>query len=296
MPPRHEPQVNEETSWAAIRTALDRLFVFPEDTAATQDPLTLTPVEWTSAYSTAYNWSTSATSAHLYPLLDEYLSEVCARLRGRLAGEPVDQLLATYNVLYRGFDKRLRVLGRLTAYLERHATSHARDTGKGWLRCPFPEAEAPPAPVFRVEGVMVSQEAVSTAKNSKDPNQRRSRWFKKISHHAHHNLTTEWELPRDAAQGSDAWNDALTRAEAGSDPEKVIFVGARALGLRRWRLAVLEPLLQDGMAQQPSLLSSDAAALTQFASSMKDVGIRAGDERRQQVALALENPLDSDGK
>jgi hypothetical protein len=288
------PAAEKDTVWATIHATLDRLFLFPEDIAAADKVPTLTPAEWSATYTAVWTWSTSKAGSELNARIDEYLAQLCTSLYALLMNAPQDRRLDTYAALYRGFARRAAVLGRLAAYLERHDITRARDEGKGWLRNPFPDvsAQIPQGHIWRDEHGNMCQEAVSVPEHLRDSDQKHFHWRENIAQHARHALVTGWELPPDSPQESIAWKDALGRAEAGSDPGQVASVGARALGLRRWRLGVLQPLLQDS----PSLYSNeDGSLLEQLATSMKDVGIKVYDERRQQVARAMEKVSDVPG-
>jgi hypothetical protein len=296
MPPRPHAQVPDvEAMWATIRTALDRLFVFPEDlaAAAVEEPRALAPAEYSLAYTAVFQWVTSSrtpapAAEGLYQHMEGYFTQLCTSVYGRLASTPQDRLAHTYASVYRGFDRRMAVVGRLAAYIDRHSARCAREEGRGWLPSggrpwiPVRE-EGVPVPPYQKSGPPMHGAALPTKEQLRSQRERQA-------------LDNYWELPLDALQGSAAWNDAITRAEAGSDPGTVVYVGVRALGLRRWRLGVLEPLLQDSLPQLLSGANDDRAMLEQLASFMKDVGIKSDDVRRQQVGRELENVARREGQ
>jgi hypothetical protein len=273
-----------EATWATIRVALDHLFVFPEDlaSAAAEDPPTLSPAEYSLAHFAMMHWSTlSRTSANgLYEHLDGYFAQLCASLHGRLVRAPADRFAHTYTALYRGFDRRMTIVGRLAAYVDRNSTRIARDEGWGWL----PSLNTQRWITISEDGEPQYPEGALPMGGP--PRSQRERDA----------LVSSWELPPDAPRGSPAWDEAVVRAEASTDPAKILSVSARAIGRRRWRLAVLEPLLHDNLSQLLSIVDEDKSALEQLARSAKDVGIEAGDECRQQVGRALENAAHGEGE
>jgi hypothetical protein len=128
------------------------------------------------------------------------------------------------------------------------------------------------------------QEAVPTPEYLKEDIRKRQAWIRRSQELEKTTLVDGWELPPDASKDSEEWKQATIRAEAGSDPNQVHYIGVQALGLRRWRVDVLEPLL--GKQFVPLISEgtpSDTSALRKLFDSMKDVGIKADDERRQKV-------------
>lgn len=59
-------------------------------------------------------------------------------------------------------------------------------------------------------------------------------------------LLNEWELLGDAKSNDKAWSSAFMRA-ASSDPQDDPFVSTKEILLRRWRIHVLEALLEQLM-------------------------------------------------
>jgi hypothetical protein len=258
------PPLDPDAAWATIRAALDLVFTFPEDAGPAP---ALDAAHWAAAYAAVWAWSTTSRvpvsksdhMAVLYQHLEAYVAEVCARLRPHLAEAPC-ALLDTYLALYGAFRAHAAVAGRIMAYLDRHHTARVRDEGKGWLR-------------YVKKGAM-------------PPHSR-----EKYQNAAQPVLADTWELAPDTAPGSAAWKEAEARAEAGSEPERVPFVGVQALCLRRWRLDVLEPLL----LEHPDLIPSSApaadeerAALARLAASLKEIGLPANDARRHALDQLLQ--------
>jgi hypothetical protein len=257
--------LDPNATWATIRAAFDLVFTFPED--ANPAPA-LDAASWTTAYAAVHTWCTasripSSLSDHmaaLYEKLEAYIAEVCARLRPRLKEAPRAALRDTYLTTYATFHARAAVAARITAYLDRHHAARMRDEGKGWLR--------------------------DLDKSAKPPHSR-----EKYQNAAKQFLVHRFELAPDAAPSSTAWKEAEARAEAGSEPERVPYVGIQALCLRRWRLDVLEPLL----LEHPDLIPSSApatdeerVALAQLATSLKEIGLQVKDARRHALKQLLQ--------
>jgi hypothetical protein len=254
------PPLDPNAAWATIRAALDLVFTFPEDAGPAP---ALDAAYWAAAYAAVHAWCTTSRvpaslsdhMAALYEKLEAYVAEVCALLRPRLKGAPRAALLDTYLALYGAFRAHAAVAARIMAYLDRHHTARVRDEGKGWLR--------------------------HIGKNAKPPHSR-----EKYQNAAQPVLEGTWELAPDTAPGSAAWKEAEARAEAGSEPERVPFVGVQALCLRRWRLDVLEPLLLEDPDFIPSsapAADEERAALAQLATSLKEIGLQAKDARRHAL-------------
>jgi hypothetical protein len=80
---------------------------------------------------------------------------------------------------------------------------------------------------------------------------------------------------------SEAWVEAVNRAEAA--------VRAHSLGLRRWRMNVLEPLLEvpfsseDLVIHQPDGSMDSNAGVGLLLKSMKGVGLKTDNEHRMRL-------------
>jgi hypothetical protein len=259
------PPLDPDAAWATIRVALDLVFTFPEDAGPAP---ALDAAHWAAAYAAVFAWTTTSPAhpmyteqmAVLYQHLDAYIAEVCARLRPHLAEAPRAALLDAYLALYGAFRAHAAVAARIMAYLDRGCTARVRDEGKGWLR--------------------------HVKKSAKPPHSR-----EKYHNAAQPVLEDTWELAPDTAPGSAAWKEAEARAEAGSEPERVPFVGVQALCLRRWRLDVLEPLLlehPDFIPSSAPAADEERAALAQFATFLKEIGLQAKDARRHALDQLLQ--------
>jgi hypothetical protein len=253
MPQRSDPPLDREATWATIRQTLDHLFTFPEDVTHAAPAPSLTPGEWSAAYTAVYAWtraeafvehgvlkrSLRGLTPELYQRTTQYLQALCRQLRARLDGVPRELLTRAYAALYDGFRQRTLVLEHLMRYLDNSYVDRERQEGNGWFKLPDSD---PPRHV--------------------SPQERRER--------ERQALVDTYELPDTASYGDDQWKEALVRAEAGS--------------LRRWRLDVLRPLLRDFADLIPSasaIADEDRAALEQLAKSMKGVGVKANDSQRQ---------------
>jgi hypothetical protein len=265
MPQRSDPPLDREATWATIRQTLDYLFTFPEDITRAAPAPSLTPTEWSAAYTAVYTWTRAKTfvedgalrglTPELYQRTTQYLQALCRQLRTRLDGTPRELLTRAYAALYDGFRQRTLVLEHLMRHLDNNYVDRERQEGNGW---------------FKLSNADVS------------PQERRER--------ERQALVDTYELPDTTSHGDDQWKEALVRAEAGSDPGEVTFINTRSVGLRRWRLDVLRPLLQefpDLIPSTPAIADEDRAALEQLAKSIKEVGVKANDAQRQTLDQLL---------
>jgi hypothetical protein len=294
---RKKEPLDPEKTWGTIQATLDRLFTFPEDITLIENPVPLAPADWMAANTAVYTWCSSIPQAkssypipqHLHELclrLEEYFGRVCKDLNVRLIASSKDDFINTYNVSYRGFRQRVATAGRICARLNRPCASRARQEGNGWMFCPFPDVsgQIPPGRRWTDERGNKFQEAVPVPKHLEEDIRKRQEWINHSQELEKTTLVDKWGLSPDASKDSEEWKQATIRAEAGSDPDQVHYIGVQALGLRRWRVDVLEPLLGE---QFVPLISggtlSDTSALRKLFDSMKDVGIKVDDERRQKV-------------
>jgi hypothetical protein len=308
MPPKQSPPLDREATWATIRKTLDRLFTFSEDIGRNTPAPSLTPAEWMGAYSAVFTWTQAMTvtrylngrshseslAPELYPKIEEYFGQLCESLRARLDTAPREDLASNHATLYDGFCQRILIIERIAQSLDRGHTANRRSEGEGWLRGrpPSVDSQIPQGRIYSDGRGGWVQEAVMTPEHLREPQEVYHQWatdFSKIEQEA---LVKQYELSPNASHGDISWKAARIRAEAGSNPAQVRFISIHALGLRRWRLDVLEPLLRDCPDLIPStssLVNDDVPALARLAQSMKEVGMKADDERRQRLEQLLKS-------
>lgn len=162
---------------------------------------------------TASRWAPGKPpSPALYEKLDEFLA---ATARSVLLRAPADDSFPDYYIAaYAQYTATLNKIKHLFAYLERHWISHEQDAGNGWLRHP---------PV----------------NNNKDNEEQRVKREKDKE-----DALRKWGYVD--GEGSKARAAAESRGQAAS--ELMCIVPPHSLGLRRWRLEVVHPLLADGSA------------------------------------------------
>jgi hypothetical protein len=145
------------------------------------------------------------------------------------------------------------IVDRIFSMLNRHWIKRERDEGRGWL----------------------SSTRDTERLNQKEQDQRVQREL------------AVWELPEEAKPDSVEWNQALTRAEAGSDPSTVRYISILALGLRHWRLEVFDHVFTEGESSVTFGKDIDASALQRLLGSVKDIGLKVDDPRRRQIEEVL---------
>lgn len=293
------PPFELEAATQTITTILDRLFDFPDEALYTDMPNTLAPADYTLAYTTAYEWVTCSRhkipnppidprtpiKSIIFPFLEDYFTHLCTKLQDRLtslrAGS--SELAQVYVHLYSNYNRRSVVAGRLFAAAERTLMRDARANGRTWLKCPFLEPSGRSLSIWAEVTDGGPQQGVPAS--IAEPENRRD-WIKHLDEHEREALIADWELPEEAVKGDAVWTSAVTRAEAGQNPVEAPFVSVTAIALRRWRIHVLEPLVDTILETTETRI--DREVITMVAQSVKDVGWQKEDDRRKRVEKTLQ--------
>jgi hypothetical protein len=286
---------DKDAGWTAIKLVLEPLFTFPNEALHADLPHSITPAEYSAAYTAVHEWARTpqdfgSTPPHttggftLYPLLDGLLEEKCRIAYTQLQSLDSNQLLQAYGHLYMNFLRRSATAARILAPLDRHVWMHPRETGHGWLSCPFPDMKTAPGP-RRLTANGWEEQAVPITSDARE----RSDWTRRINDHERAALIGTWELSGGSSINSEAWVEAVNRAEAARDPGEVACVRAYSLGLRRWRMNVLEPLLagffssEELVIHQPDGSVDSNAGVGLLLKSMKDVGLKTDNKHRMRL-------------
>jgi hypothetical protein len=276
-----------------MQTALDKLFNFPDEAFRCDVPSSISPIEYMLAYTAVYNWATfhhaERPTPHqefhiyagyqIYPRLEVFYSKLCTELHQRLVAQDhatVAELLQAYVQLYSNYSGHFVVSARIFTPLDDLTRRDARGKGQGWLKCPHPEVIIPPGPATFINGMWQVE-----AQRIPAEGEIRRDWLDNLDKHERSALEADWELPEHAVTGDAEWISAVSRAEAGHHPEAAPFVSVKAIALRRWRIHLLEPLVE--IILDKTEIAVDAKTAMLVVQSMKDVGWRKDDGRRERI-------------
>jgi hypothetical protein len=210
----------------------------------------------------------SVTEIEIIQYLEDYLSGVSRTALSALLSHAKDPraVLASYLLTYEQFYACSFRMKRLLAYVDRHFYRRAADEGRGWFPSPTPPVET----VVGSSNPAVKQNPQSTHQSGRD---------QKLVE-----LVNYWELDSNAEYGNASYMEADLRAQAGSSPETVSFVSIMGMALRRWRLAVAQPLLaHETVASYLSDLKElpeTAPDALKMSNNLKSIGVRVDDPAR----------------
>jgi hypothetical protein len=280
---------DKDELWTTVRNILEPLFTIPDEALRVDLVHSVTAAQYSAAYTAAHQWvglgvlypgRNQHTSEEFqpYPLLDKLLEYRCQMLGAQLKSLSGEKLLRGYYQLSQNFIRRAAIAARMIAPLDQYVWPNARSTGHGWLPCPHPKSEISPS---QLPDGSWSQEPIPEINPRQD-------WFDSMSDHEHDALSSTWEMPEGSPIGGEEWKKAVQRAEAGHVTAEGVFIKIYALALRRWRIDVLDPLLDGSLScerlmdlvHNDILDKSDVGLLLR---SMKDVDVRVDDERRMRL-------------
>lgn len=160
-----------------------------------------------------------ASGCDLYEQLDRFFAEVAREI---LANAPQDDasLLQYYVPSYQRYQSGVLAIARLLNYINRHYVKRAVDEDRGWMRLgDIVDVVAASAASARDSDMTIRQKIADKFR------ERRTDELRKWGH----------------TDGAESLARAEARAEAASAPDRIVPVSS--LGMRRWRVEFLEPLL-----------------------------------------------------
>jgi len=163
------------------------------------------------------NWT--STSPDLYTLLDKYLQSAVQEIFQTLPNSS-ESLVKYYVAQFERFAAGMQSIHRLLNYINRHYVKRAQDEDRGWLRM-VDVLDEKLAKSLVLDGRLAQNKILDTLKE---------RRLKELE---------EWGY--DPTAGEESSVLAETCAEAASAPDRIVHINA--MGLRRWRINMAEPLL-----------------------------------------------------
>jgi len=228
-----------------VQPALEHLLLFNKDGSPT--PPALEPAYHMGIHTMIYNYFTSQSdtshsryhrlqdqedgsvdgrdnksanpSPDLYALLDRYLQSTVQDIFQTIPTDG-ESLVRYYAAQFERFAAGMQSIHRLLNYINRHYVKRAQDEDRGWLRM-TDVLDGKLARTLVTDGQLTRKKLMETLKE---------RRLKELE---------AWGY--EPGEGEESIAAAECCAEAASPPDRIVHINA--LGLRRWRTELVEPLL-----------------------------------------------------
>jgi len=269
-----------------VHTMIYNYFTSQSDTGAHQSRYGRHTDQTDSSDATADGWDGGTTSSppDLYLLLDRYLQSTVQEIFRTIPSDG-ESLVRYYVAQFERFAAGMQSIHKLLNYINRHYVKRAQDEDRGWLRI-VDILDGKLAKSLASEGQLTRNRLMEVLKE---------RRLKELE---------GWGY--DPNEGEESATSAEICAEAASPADRIVHISA--MGFRRWRIELVEPLLAvpkvgvkpaglGGSSKTHSHVKRPPALMSRLSRAIQEVldsGHLYGQERRELLGK-LDNSLRMSG-